>query len=334
MTLLDYFDRPLENVRISVIDRCNFRCAYCMPADRFPQGYRFLSRSELLTYDEIVRLTAIFSRLGVRKVRLTGGEPLMRPHLDQLVSRLASVSGIEDIALSSNGYLLPQNAAALREAGLKRLNISLDTLDEAVFQRMNGGRASVADVLKGIDAAERAGFTSIKINTVVQRGVNDHTLVDLALYFREHGHIVRFIEYMDAGTLNGWNYERVLPTEELIRRIAEVVPLEPLAPHEISEVARRYRYADGSGEIGFITAVSNPFCANCNRLRLSAEGRIYGCLFADRSVDLRDLLRSGGSDDALMERITEAWLARKDRYSEERGSGQRMEKVEMYHIGG
>ncbi len=334
MTLFDYFDRPLENVRISVTDRCNFRCAYCMPADRFPQGYSFLPRSELLTFDEITRLTAIFSRLGVRKIRLTGGEPLLRPHLDQLVSRLASVTGIEDIALSSNGYLLPQNAQALRAAGLQRLNISLDTLDEAVFRQLSGNRAHVADVLKGIDAAEYAGFSPIKINTVVQRGVNDHTLVDLALYFRERGHIVRFIEYMDAGTLNGWNYERVLPTDELIERIAQVVPLEPLAPHEDSEVARRYRYADGSGEIGFITAVSNPFCGNCNRLRLSADGRIYGCLFASRSVDLRELLRSGASNEALMQRITEAWQARKDHYSEERGSGQRMEKVEMYHIGG
>ena len=194
---------------------------------------------------------------------------------------------------------------------------------------------AVADVLKGIDAAERAGFSSIKINTVVQRGVNDHTLVDLALYFRDHGHIVRFIEYMDAGTLNGWNYERVLSTDELIQRIDDVVPLEPLAPHEAGEVARRYRYADGSGEIGFITAVSNPFCGNCNRLRISAEGRIYNCLFADQSVDLRELLRSGASDDALTDRIAEAWHGRKDRYSEARSSGQRTEKkVEMYHIGG
>ena len=335
MTLFDYFDRPLENVRISVTDRCNFRCAYCMPADRFPQGYRFLMRSELLTFDEIVRLTTVFSRLGVHKIRLTGGEPLLRPHLDQLVSRLAAVDGVDDIAMTSNGYLLPQTAPALRTAGLMRLNISLDSLDRDVFRQMNGSRAEVADVLKGIDAAERAGFSPIKINTVVQRGVNDHTLVDLALHFRERGHIVRFIEYMDAGTLNGWNYERVLSTDELIQRIDDVVPLEALAPHEVGEVARRYRYADGSGEIGFITAVSNPFCGNCNRLRISAEGRIYNCLFADQSVDLRELLRSGASDDALTERIAEAWHGRKDRYSEARSSGQRTEKkVEMYHIGG
>ncbi len=334
MTILDQLDRPLENLRISVTDRCNFRCAYCMPADRFPQGYRFLSRSDLLTFDEIVRLTGIFSCLGVHKIRLTGGEPLIRPHLDRLVSRIASIPGIDDIALTTNGFLLPQMAQALRNAGLKRLNISLDSLDEAVFQQLNGNRATVADVLKGIDAAERAGFAPIKINTVVQRGVNDYTLVNLAMYARERGHIIRFIEYMDAGTLNSWNYERVLSTDELIQRIDAVVPLEPVAPHEVSEVARRYRYADGSGEIGFITAVSNPFCGDCNRLRLSADGRIYGCLFADHSVDLRELLRSGAPDEALTQRIVEAWQGRRDRYSEERGSGLRTEKVEMYHIGG
>ncbi len=334
MTIVDQFDRPLENVRISVTDRCNFRCAYCMPADRFPEGYPFLAHSELLTFDEIERLTLIFSRLGVHKIRLTGGEPLIRPHLDQLVSRIAALPGIDDIALTTNGYLLPQTAQALRDAGLKRLNVSLDSLDETVFQKLNGNRATVADVLKGIEAAERAGFTSIKINTVVQRGVNDYTLVDLAMYVRERGHIIRFIEYMDAGTLNSWNYERVLSTDELIEQINAVVPLEPLAPHEISEVARRYRYRDGSGEIGFITAVSNPFCGNCDRLRLSADGKIYTCLFANHGTDLRDLLRSGAPDEALVQRISEVWQARRDRYSEERGSGLRTEKVEMYHIGG
>ena len=334
MTLYDSFDRPLENVRISVTDRCNFRCAYCMPADRFPQGYRFIPSAELLTFDEIVRLATIFSRFGVHKIRLTGGEPLMRPHLDQLVARLASIDGIDDIAMTTNGYLLPKMAGTLRAAGLQRLNISLDSLDESVFRHMNGDRASVADVLQGIDAAERAGFAPIKINTVVQRGVNDHTLVDLAMYFRERGHIVRFIEYMDAGTLNGWNYEHVLPSDELIERIAAIIPLEAIPPQDIGDVARRYRYADGSGKVGFITAVSNPFCGNCNRLRLSAEGKIYTCLFAQKGVDLRALLRSGASDEALVQKIAEAWRVRTDRYSEQRASGQRTEKVEMYYVGG
>ncbi len=334
MTLFDHFDRPLENVRISVTDRCNFRCAYCMPADRFPQGYQFLPRAELLTFDEIVRLATIFSRLGVHKIRLTGGEPLVRPHLDQLVHRLAALDGIHDIAMTTNGYLLPQRAAALWAAGLKRLNVSLDSLDEGVFRSLNGGRAGVADVLKGIDAAERAGFSPIKINAVVQRGVNDHTLIDLALYFRGRGHIVRFIEYMDAGTLNGWNYRYVVSTDELIRRIAEIISLEPITPRDAGEVARRYRYADGSGEIGFITAVSSPFCANCNRLRLSADGKIFNCLFAQRGVDLRALLRAGASDELLAQRISETWQARTDRYSEARTTSRRTEKVEMYHIGG
>lgn len=334
MTLFDHFSRPLENLRISVTDRCNFRCAYCMPADRFPKSYRFIPNADLLTFDEIVRLTTLFSRLGVRKVRLTGGEPLMRPHLDQLVRQLAAIDGIDNIAMSTNGYLLPKMADALRAAGLKRLNISLDSLDNAVFRRLNGDRASVADVLIGIEAAERAGFSPLKINTVVQRGLNDHTLIDLIQYCRQRGHIVRFIEYMDAGTLNGWNVERVLPTDELIRRISEVIPLEPVPPREIGEVARRYRYADGSGEIGFITAVSNSFCGDCNRLRLSAEGKLYPCLFAHHGVDLRDRLRSGASDEELTQRIAEFWHGRADRYSEERGSDQRTEKVEMYHIGG
>ena len=334
MNLFDTFGRPLENLRISVTDRCNFRCAYCMPADRFPEGYPFIPTHKLLTFDEIVRLASIFSRLGAHKIRLTGGEPLMRPHLDLLVRQLAEVEGIDDVAMSTNGFLLRRMAEKLRAAGLNRLNVSLDTLDEQIFRRLNGDRASVADVLHGIEAAVQAGFAPIKINTVVQRGVNDHTLVDLALYCREHGHIVRFIEYMDAGTLNGWNGENVLTTDELIQRIADVVPLEPLAPHNAGDVARRYGYADGSGEVGFITAVSTPFCGDCNRLRLSAEGAIYNCLFAQHGVDLRDPMRAGGSDAALIQLITRTWQQRADRYSEDRGTNRRTEKVEMYHIGG
>ena len=334
MTLFDRFNRPLENLRISVTDRCNFRCSYCMPADRFSPSYPFIPSTDLLTFNEIVRLTDIFSGLGVHKIRLTGGEPLMRPHLDQLVRQLADISGINDIALSTNGYLLPKTALALRSAGLNRLNISLDSLDEAVFQRINGNRASVSDVLEGIEAAERAGFSPIKINTVVQRGINDHTLLDLVQYFRPRGHIVRFIEYMDVGTLNGWDYEHVLPTDELIQRIREVIPLQAVAPHDAGEVARRYRCDDGNGEIGFITAITNPFCGGCNRLRISAEGKLYRCLFAREGLDLRSLLRSGKSDKTLIEHITHFWENRTERYSEERGSEQPTEKVEMYHIGG
>jgi cyclic pyranopterin phosphate synthase len=334
MTLYDAFNRPLENLRISVTDRCNFRCSYCMPAHKFPQGYPFIASADLLTFEEIARLAHIFSHLGVRKIRLTGGEPLVRPHLEQLVAMLSKIDGIREIAMTTNGYLLPEKAELLREQGLTRLNISLDSLDDEVFRQMNGGRARVADVLKGIDAAERAGFSPLKINTVVQRSVNDHTLVDLVLYFREHGHIIRFIEFMDTGTLNGWKYDHVLLTDELIQQIERVIPLEPLLPHYSGEVVRRYRYADGSGEIGFITSVSNPFCGGCNRLRLSAEGKIYTCLFARQGVDLRDLLRSGASDEAVIERITQTWQHRTDRYSEERSNGQRTEKVEMYHMGG
>ncbi|MBL8166356.1 MAG: GTP 3',8-cyclase MoaA [Anaerolineae bacterium] len=334
MTLYDAFNRPLENLRISVTDRCNFRCSYCMPAHKFPQGYRFITNGDLLTFAEIVRLARIFSRLGVRKIRLTGGEPLVRPHIERLVGMLSQVDGIHDIAMTTNGYLLPQKAKLLREQGLKRLNISLDSLDAAIFKQMNGGRAEVSDVLSGIEAAERAGFVPLKINTVVQRGVNDHTLVDLALYFRQHGHIIRFIEFMDTGTLNGWKYDHVLLTDDLIQQIGRVIPLEPLRAQHHGEVVRRYRYADGSGELGFITSVSKPFCGGCNRLRLSAEGKMYTCLFARKGVDLRDLLRAGASDDTIIERITQTWQQRADRYSEERSSGQRTEKVEMYHMGG
>ncbi|NWG15870.1 MAG: GTP 3',8-cyclase MoaA [Chloroflexi bacterium] len=334
MTLYDVFNRPLENLRISVTDRCNFRCSYCMPAHKFRQGYSFIRSADLLTFEEITRLARGFSRLGIHKVRLTGGEPLVRPGIEQLVGMLSQVEGIREIAMTTNGFLLPQKARLLRNQGLMRLNISLDSLDEAVFQRMNGGRAKVTDVLNGISAAEQAGFSPLKINTVVQRGVNDHTLVDLALYFRERGHIVRFIEFMDTGTLNGWKYDHVLLTDELIQRIGRVVPLRPLPAHYGGEVVKRYGYADGSGEIGFITSVSNPFCGGCNRLRLSAEGKIYTCLFARQGVDLRRLLRSGASDEVIAECIKETWQHRKDRYSEERSNGQRTEKVEMYHMGG
>lgn len=334
MTLYDRFNRPLDNIRISVTDRCNFRCSYCMPADKYPDKHQFIPNDELLTFDEIERLATIFARIGVQKIRLTGGEPLVRPGIEQLVERLSAIDGIQDIAMTTNGFLLTQKAQALRKAGLKRLNISLDSLENATFRSMNGERASVTQVLRGIEAAERAGFSPLKINTVVQSGLNDHTLVDLAMYFRERGHIVRFIEFMDAGTLNGWRYDRVVLTEELIEKISAVLPLVPLPPNYSGEVVRRYRYADGSGEIGFITSVSAPFCRSCNRLRITADGKIYTCLFARQGVDLRQLLRSNPSDEEIARRIRDTWHYRADRYSEERTARTQDDRVEMYHIGG
>lgn len=334
MKLFDQRDRPLENVRISVTDRCNFRCSYCMPSSQFPHNYSFLDSATLLSFEEIARLAWVFASLGVHKVRLTGGEPLIRPHLERLVMMLSEISDIDDIALTTNGYLLSSKATRLRCAGLRRLNVSLDSLDDDVFRRMNGGHAYVADVLKGIEAAEKAGFSPIKINTVVQRGVNDHTLFDLARYFRERGHIVRFIEFMDAGTLNGWHQQQVLWTDDLIQQLSRIAPLEPLPPNYPGEVVRRYRYCDDSGEVGFITSVSHPFCGDCNRLRISADGSMYTCLFARKGVNLREPMRAGESDEFLIERIAQVWRGRSDRYSEERGLWGGTPKVEMFHIGG
>ncbi len=332
----DTLHRPLRDLRISVTDRCNFRCPYCMPAEIFGEHYRFLPREKLLTYDEIARLGHIFAALGVRKFRLTGGEPLVRPHLERLVEKLAMVQEVSDIAMTTNGVLLPKKAQALKAAGLKRVTVSLDSLDDTVFRRMNGNRAGVDDVLAGIRAAEKAGLSPIKINCVVRRGVNDHTIVDLARWGRENGYIVRFIEYMDVGTLNGWRMDDVVPASEIVARIDESMPLEPAEPNYRGEVARRYRYRDGSGEIGLITSVTQPFCGGCNRLRLSATGEMYTCLFGTKGVDLRDALRSGADDVALAEIIRGVWRVRRDRYSEERFEmtpGQR-KKVEMFHIGG
>jgi len=305
-----------------------------MPSDQFPQNYPFLRQANLLTFEEITHLVALFSQLGVYRVRLTGGEPLIRPHLEHLIAMIADIDGISDISLTTNGYLLPNKARILHTAGLKRLNISLDSLDETVFQRMNGGRASVGDVLKGIEAAERAGFAPIKINTVVQQGVNDHTLLDLALHFRQRGHTVRFIEFMDVGTLNGWHPEQVLWSDRIVKQLSAIAPLEPLPVNYPGEVARRYRYLDGSGDVGFITSVSQPFCGDCNRLRLSAEGKLYTCLFAQQGIDFREGLRFGESDESLRERITQVWHGRTDRYSEERDAHRDLARVEMFHIGG
>jgi GTP 3',8-cyclase len=335
--ITDRFRRPLRDLRISVTDRCNFRCTYCMPADIYGENYRFLPREELLTYEEITRVARIFVRLGVVKLRLTGGEPLLREDLETLVAMLAQIDGVEDIALTTNAFLLPKKAGLLKDAGLKRVTVSLDTLDDEIFRRMNGGRAGVAKVLEGIEAAEQVGLTPVKINTVVQRGVNEHTLVELARFCKERGYIARFIEFMDVGNLNGWRMDHVVPGAEIVRMIDAELPLEPLESNYRGEVAKRYRYRDGGGEIGLITSVTQPFCGDCNRLRLSAEGSMYTCLFAAAGHDLRGPLRAGADDNELEQIIRGMWGVREDRYSELRSEmtdDQRVKKVEMYHIGG
>jgi cyclic pyranopterin phosphate synthase len=335
--ILDRLKRPFRDLRISVTDRCNFRCPYCMPAEIYGDRYTFLPRSDLLTFEEIARLARIFVGLGARKLRLTGGEPLVRQEIERLVEQLAALEGIEDVAMTTNGFLLPKKAGALKAAGLKRVTVSLDSLDDAVFRRMNGNRASVQNVLDGIAAAERAGFAPIKINTVVQRGVNDHTLVDLARYCKDRGYIVRFIEYMDVGTLNGWRLDDVVPAAEIVERIGAEMPLEAVPENYRGEVATRYRYQDGSGEIGLIASVTRPFCGDCTRLRLSPEGEIYTCLFAVKGTDLRAPLRDGATDDEIEALVRGIWGKRTDQYSEIRTSltdRDQRNKVQMFHIGG
>lgn len=339
MSVTDQFDRPLRDLRISVTDRCNFRCPYCMPAAVFGERYQFLPKPQLLTFEEITRLTRIIVRLGAVKIRLTGGEPLLRQDIEALVAMLSAVDGVDDLAMTTNAYLLPQKLDALKAAGLKRLTISLDTLDDEIFRVMNGGRSGVDKVLAGIAAAEAAGYTPLKINAVVQRGLNDHTLVDLARFFKARGHILRFIEYMDVGNRNGWKMDEVVPSAEIVERIHAAMPLAPAAGNYFGEVARRYRYADGEGEIGLISSVTQPFCGSCTRMRLSPEGEIFTCLFATEGRSLRDPMRAGASDEELEAIIRATWGARIDRYSEIRSSltddvRDRRKKVEMYHIGG
>ncbi|MDG2048678.1 MAG: GTP 3',8-cyclase MoaA [Myxococcota bacterium] len=339
----DRRDRPLRDLRISVTDRCNFRCTYCMPEEIFGERYQFLPREEILSFEEILRLTRIMVPLGVSKIRITGGEPLLRHDLPRLIQGLRDTPGVEDIALTTNGTLLKYMAGHLHRSGLSRLTISLDSLDPEVFHLMNGGKLDVAKVLEGIETAQGVGFNAIKINCVVQKGVNDHTLVDLARYGRIHGHVVRFIEYMDVGTRNTWDLQQVLSGEEIVARIGESFPLEPLAPNYRGEVARRYQYRDGGGEVGVISSVSQPFCGDCSRVRMTTGGELMTCLFASSGTDLRGPLRKGASDDELGEIIRCIWLAREDRYSEERGDlvqadGEdglaRRGRVEMYQIGG
>lgn len=336
MTLTDQLNRPLHDLRISVTDRCNFRCTYCMPATIFGEGYRFLPKSEVLSFEEITRLVRILVPLGVRKVRLTGGEPLVRKDIERLVGQIAAVPGVEDIALTTNGYFLPQKAQALKDAGLRRITISLDSLDNAVFRALNGDRADVSDVLAGIEAAERAGFAPIKINAVIKRGVNEGSVVDLARFCRERGYIARFIEYMDVGNVNGWRMDDVVSADEIVALIDAELPLEPVPPNYFGEVAQRYRYRDGGGEVGVIASVTRPFCGACTRLRLSPEGRIHTCLFATHGVDLRGPLRAGAADDEIAAIVRQGWQRRADRYSELRAAqtAPREPKVEMYYIGG
>jgi len=336
LTLTDQLHRPFHDLRISVTDRCNFRCTYCMPAEIFGADYRFLPRAQLLTFEEIARLVRVFASLGARKVRLTGGEPLLRRNLDALVAQIAAVPGIDDLAITTNGYLLPQTAGALRRAGLRRVTVSLDSLDEAAFRAMNGDRASVRQVLAGIEAAERAGFGPIKLNAVIKRGVNDQSIVELAHFCRARGYIPRFIEYMDVGNVNGWRLDEVVTAQEIVAQIDAALPLEPVESNYPGEVARRFRYRDGRGEIGVIASVTQPFCGGCTRLRLSPEGQMFTCLFGAHGVDLRGPLRAGAPDHELAALITGVWQRRDDRYSEIRATqtAPLEPKVEMHHIGG
>jgi cyclic pyranopterin phosphate synthase len=334
---VDALRRPIHDLRISVMDRCNFRCPYCMPRETFHESYRFLKSNERLDFAELLRLARVFVRAGVKKLRITGGEPLLRPNLSDLIGDLTSLTGIEDIALTTNGMLLAKYATELKAAGLKRITVSLDTLDPDVFAQMSGGFGGVAEVLDGIEHARRAGLAPIKVNTVVQRGVNDHTLLDLLSYFRGTGVIVRFIEYMDVGTRNHWNPMLVVPSRELAARIAERWPLRSLAPGYRGEVAERHEFEDGMGEVGFISSVSQPFCGDCSRARISSDGSFYTCLFATQGVDLRGPMRAGATDDELFELIRGIWSGRRDRYSELRASmrdAAGLHKVEMNYIGG
>ena len=334
----DTMGRPLRDLRISVLDRCNFRCPYCMPETKFHADYQFLKRQELLSHKEIHRVAAAAVRLGVTKLRLTGGEPLLDKKIPDLIARLGNLSGVDDFALTTNGMLLEPVAERLADAGLRRVTISLDSLDEATFSSMSGNRGELGKVLEGIAAAEKAGLTPIKINVVVQRGVNDHQILDLLEHFRGSGHVVRLIEFMDVGNRNGWRADEVVPSKEIYDRVHERWTMRGIGPSHPGEVANRYSYLDGQGEIGFISSITEPFCGNCNRARLSADGVLYTCLFATRGTSLREPLRSGADDEELAEILSRIWLKRADRYSETRepytNEKPLVSKVEMYRMGG
>jgi cyclic pyranopterin phosphate synthase len=330
---VDTLGRPVRDLRISVTDRCNFRCTYCMPKTVFGHDYRFMDRKELLTFEELERVARAFAELGVEKIRLTGGEPLLRKELEVLVERLDGIDGL-DLTLTTNASLLARKAEALRDAGLDRINVSLDSLDDATFRAMNDVEFPVARVLEGIDAAAAVGLP-VKVNAVVKRGVNDNGVVAMARHFRGTGHTLRFIEYMDVGATNGWRLDDVVPATEIVERIDATFPLEPLEAAYAGEVARRFRYRDGAGEIGVIASVTKPFCGDCTRARISAEGKLYTCLFAVRGTDLRALLRGGASDDDLRDAIGGVWTRRTDRYSEIRTEQTaKLPRIEMSYIGG
>ena len=334
MILTDTLNRPLRDLRISVTDRCNFRCVYCMPKEIFGSDYQFLERSQILTFEEIARLARIFVGHGVHKIRLTGGEPLVRRDLHQLVAMLAPIPDL-DLTLTTNGSLLARQAQALKDAGLKRVSVSLDSLDDAVFKAMNDVNFPVQTVLEGMDAAAITGLWPIKVNMVVKRGLNEASILPMARFFREKGYILRFIEYMDVGHTNGWRMDDVVPAAEIIKMINAEMPLEPLDPNYPGEVAERWRYKDGGGEIGVVASVTQPFCRACNRARLSAEGKLYTCLFAVKGHDFRDLMRGGATDDEISQAIARVWGKRGDRYSEIRSEKTTsLPKVEMSHIGG
>ncbi|MGN4423164.1 GTP 3',8-cyclase MoaA [Bacillus cereus group sp. MYBK30-1] len=331
----DSLERPLQDLRISVIDRCNFRCTYCMPAEVFGPDYAFLQEEFLLTFDEIERLARLFISMGVEKIRLTGGEPLLRKDLPKLIARLAKLEGLTDIGLTTNGIHLAKQAKALKEAGLKRVNISLDAIEDHVFQKINGRNVSTKPVLKGIEAAKAAGL-EVKVNMVVKKGMNDSQILLMARYFKEQEIQLRFIEFMDVGSTNGWNFEQVITKEQLIEKINRVYPIEPVNPRYFGEVAKLYRYVGSDAEIGFITSVSESFCSSCTRARISADGKFFTCLFATQGTDLRTLLRENISDASLLKILQHTWELRKDRYSDERTaeSTKKRPKVEMSYIGG
>jgi cyclic pyranopterin phosphate synthase len=339
--ITDTRKRPLHDLRISVTDRCNFRCPYCMPAEIYGEHYEFMKRPDLLTFEEIERLARIFVDLGVEKIRITGGEPLLRHQLPTLVGRLSEIDGLQDLTLTTNGYLLAKRAQELRDAGLRRITVSLDSHEEETFRKMNGRKFEMAPVLEGIQAAADAGLSPIKLNCVVQRGVNEDSILGLARMWKGTGHIVRYIEFMDVGTLNGWELSSVVTAREIIETIDAEFPLEEVAPDYPGEVASRYRYKDGSGEVGVISSVSQPFCGGCSRARLTLDGSLVTCLFATGGTDLRGPMRDGVSDDELRDQVRGIWSVRNDRYSEERAANTDLDghvkpspKIEMYHIGG
>ncbi|HDR4461872.1 GTP 3',8-cyclase MoaA [Bacillus cereus group sp. MYBK249-1] len=331
----DFFGRPLQDLRISVIDRCNFRCTYCMPAEIFGPDYAFLKDEFLLTFDEIERLAKLFVNIGVRKIRITGGEPLLRKDLTKLIARLVKIDGLIDIGLTTNAVHLTKQAKALKEAGLHRVNVSLDAIDDDIFKNINGRNINTKPVIKGIIAAKEAGL-EVKVNMVVKKGMNDHQVLPMAAYFKEQGITLRFIEFMDVGSTNGWNFDQVVTKRELIEMIHKMDPLEPAEAHYFGEVAKRYRYVGTNVEVGFITSVSESFCVSCTRARISADGKFYTCLFATEGLDVRELLRGNLSDEELLSVIQDVWMNRKDRYSDERTeeSAKNRPKIEMSYIGG